>query len=473
MGRATYRPGARATSRHKTTPMEEAERARRDRTNPRKRRLAGADVCGKVQGDRTLDDTAAAQDLCRVGIATVRDYKENPARGRWEPDRRGVRARRRPQGVRRAGGEGRTIPAKTTTTARGLLRTRWRAPAGGRAGRRGSTPARRRIARPGALATASALASGSETPPPCSAFQQLLRRRARLAVRAYLARGRTPPPPRGQRPVAARFRPATELLHHATTTACSSPEVEDGEVWIRRRMDAYTRVELGGDAKARAGEAAPSLFHRLVATMSRAEFADGAVAHSCRGSSADPQTLSSPRWLPCLAHAPCQPRRARGRRGDEGLRCSRSGTSTSGGGRSPSGASRQSRRRARRSPLESISTPSSPSSGIRRDGRRSGRRARGSSRRLPVPSRDWRDGRAATRTTTTGATGASVRTICLRGRLSRGSSRSTASTTTCACARRNAMASCFISARSCAFQIPPRILVRLPPLDRRAGPPDG
>ena len=57
--------------------MEEA-RARTASRSLAERRLAWADVCGKVQYEG-LADTAAAQDLCRVVFATVRDYHDKPS----------------------------------------------------------------------------------------------------------------------------------------------------------------------------------------------------------------------------------------------------------------------------------------------------------------------------------------------------------------------------------------------------------
>ena len=77
----------------------------------------------------------------------------------------------------------------------------------------------------------------------------------------------------------ARFKTVEtlHLFHHAT--AASSPE----EVAAKVRavaMDAYTRVPLGGDAKAKLPPHIASLFHGLVRTMTATEFAQTAVAQA-------------------------------------------------------------------------------------------------------------------------------------------------------------------------------------------------
>jgi len=53
-------------------------RARTASRSLAERRLAWADICGKVQYDG-LADTAASQDLCRVVFATLRDYHDKPS----------------------------------------------------------------------------------------------------------------------------------------------------------------------------------------------------------------------------------------------------------------------------------------------------------------------------------------------------------------------------------------------------------
>jgi hypothetical protein len=81
---------------------------------------------------------------------------------------------------------------------------------------------------------------------------------------------------------------ATELLHHAT--AASSPE----EVAAKVRavaMDAYTRVPLGGDAKAKLPPHVASLFHGLVRTMTATEFAQVAVAQATKQLRRSPEAV--------------------------------------------------------------------------------------------------------------------------------------------------------------------------------------
>ena len=281
--------------------MEEA-RARTASRSLAERRLAWADVCGKVQYEG-LADTAAAQDLCRVVFATVRDYHDKPSQRAVE--RAIVAALAHADFLKAFAGLVVKAGDKAGELGRSqrLVLTRWSCllvdalDVGEHAG------AFARIAQTqGALAAASALASGSETPPPCSAFQQLLRRKGPTLVRAYLAQlGEGSKAMAANAPVAACGL-ATELLHHSTTTACSSPEVV-AEV-RSRAMDAYTRVVLGGDAKAKLPPALPSLFHRLVATMSPAEFADGAVAHSCKQLRRSPDAVLAA-VASMLTHAPC------------------------------------------------------------------------------------------------------------------------------------------------------------------------
>ena len=281
--------------------MEEA-RARTASRSLAERRLAWADVCGKVHYEG-LADTAAAQDLCRVVFATLRDYHDKPSQRAVE--RAIVAALAHADFLKAFAGLVVKAGDKAGELGRSqrLVLTRWSCllvdalDVGEHAG------AFARIAQTqGALAAASALASCSETPPPCSAFQQLLRRKGPTLVRAYLAQlGEGSKAMAANAPVAACGL-ATELLHHSTTTACSSPEVV-AEV-RSRAMDAYTRVVLGGDAKAKPPPARLSpLFHRLVATMNPAEFADGAVAHSCKQLRRSPDAVLAS-VASMLAHAP-------------------------------------------------------------------------------------------------------------------------------------------------------------------------
>ena len=281
--------------------MEEA-RARTASRSLAERRLAWADVCGKVQYEG-LADTAAAQDLCRVVFATVRDYHDKPSQRAVE--RAIVAALAHADFLKAFAGLVVKAGDKAGELGRSqrLVLTRWSCLLVDALDVEEHAGAFARIAQTqGALAAASALASGSETPPPCSAFQQLLRRKGPTLVRAYLAQlGEGSKAMAANAPVAACGL-ATELLHHSTTTACSSPEVV-AEV-RSRAMDAYTRVVLGGDAKAKLPPALPSLFHRLVATMSPAEFADGAVAHSCKQLRRSPDAVLAA-VASMLTHAPC------------------------------------------------------------------------------------------------------------------------------------------------------------------------
>ena len=272
---------------HKTSrPME--ARARTASRSLAERRLAWADICGKVQYDG-LADTAASQDLCRVVFATLRDYHDKPSQRAVE---RAIAVALSTSGDFLKAFAGLVVKggdrADTLGASQRLVLTRWSCLLMDHLDATEHAGAFARIAQTqGALVAASALATCSETPPPCSPFQQLLRRKPSL-VDAYLAQlGEGSKAMAATAPVAACGL-ATELLHHAT--AASSPE----EVAAKVRavaMDAYTRVPLGGDAKAKLPPHIASLFHGLVRTMTATEFAQTAVAQATKQLRRSPEAV--------------------------------------------------------------------------------------------------------------------------------------------------------------------------------------
>ena len=272
---------------HKTSrPME--ARARTASRSLAERRLAWADICGKVQYDG-LADTAASQDLCRVVFATLRDYHDKPSQRAVE---RAIAVALSTSGDFLKAFAGLVVKggdrADTLGASQRLVLTRWSCLLMDHLDATEHAGAFARIAQTqGALVAASALATCSETPSPCSPFQQLLRRKPSL-VDAYLAQlGEGSKAMAATAPVAACGL-AVELLHHAT--AASSPE----EVAAKVRavaMDAYTRVPLGGDAKAKLPPHIASLFHGLVRTMTATEFAQTAVAQATKQLRRSPEAV--------------------------------------------------------------------------------------------------------------------------------------------------------------------------------------
>ena len=321
-------------------------RARTASRSLAERRLAWADICGKVQYDG-LADTAASQDLCRVVFATLRDYHDKPSQRAVE---RAIAVALSTSGDFLKAFAGLVVKggdrADTLGASQRLVLTRWSCLLMDHLDATEHAGAFARIAQTqGALVAASALATCSETPPPCSPFQQLLRRKPSL-VDAYLAQlGEGSKAMAATAPVAACGL-AVELLHHAT--AASSPE----EVAAKVRavaMDAYTRVPLGGDAKAKLPPHIASLFHGLVRTMT----VDGVCADGGRAGDEAAPTVARGGPTFRRSHARIRVRRQPRRRGwsrhggAAGLRVGAGearGRAAKGGG---GGVRRRSRRRRR------------------------------------------------------------------------------------------------------------------------------
>ena len=162
-------------------------RARTASRSLAERRLAWADICGNVQYDG-LADTAASQDLCRVVFATLRDYHDKPSQRAVE---RAIAVALSTSGDFLKAFAGLVVKggdrADTLGASQRLVLTRWSCLLMDHLDATEHAGAFARIAQTqGALVAASALATCSETPPPCSPFQQLLRRKPSL-VDAYLA----------------------------------------------------------------------------------------------------------------------------------------------------------------------------------------------------------------------------------------------------------------------------------------------